>query len=169
MHGTCSSFVNQISKMFPSNFGPGCRVVEFGSRNINGTPRVSFQNPKEYVGIDCNGGKDVDIVGICHEWEPESADYDVVVSTEMLEHDPYWEKTLTHAANLLRSGGILVFTCAAPPRGAHHLEDSPTPGYYGNRSTDEVLATLRAACDWLQIDAKYERNNLDLLFWGEKA
>jgi hypothetical protein len=169
MHGSVMEFVGSIKKKFPNRFSSGCRVVEFGSRNINGSPRKMFSNPNEYVGIDFHGGKDVDVVGVAHEWKPPRAEYDVVVSTEMLEHDPFWEKTLTHAAGLLASGGVLVFTCAAPCRQAHHLEDSPVSGYYGNRSTEEVLEVLSKACKWKELDAKYSRNNLDLMFWGEKA
>jgi len=168
MHGTVMAFIGKIAQRYPCHFGPGCRVVEFGSRDINGTPRQWFRQPAEYVGIDFHGGKGVDVVGVAHEWEPEAAEYDVVVSTEMLEHDPFWKETLTHAASLLASGGVLVFTCGAPKRGAHHLNDSPTPGYYGNRSTDEVIEVLKEACAWKQLDAQYARNDLDLMFWGEK-
>ena len=169
MHGTVKSFVDSISKKFPKHFGQGCRVVEFGSRDINGSPRPYFHKPTEYVGIDFHGGRGVDVVGVAHEWVPSKAEYDVVVSTEMLEHDPYWKKTLTHACDLLKFGGVLVFTCAAPPRAAHHLHDSPEDGYYGNRSATEVLGVLEGHCDWSEIEAKYERNGQDLVFWGVKA
>jgi SAM-dependent methyltransferase len=169
MHGTVRTFIQKMSEKYPNHFDRGNRVVELGSHDINGSPREYFKYPSEYVGIDYHGGKGVDVVGVAHEWKPAKADYDVVVSTEMLEHDPYWEKTLAHASNILRSGGILLFTCAAPPRPAHHLHDSPEDGYYGNRSTEDVLGVLQASCDWLEIHAQYERKGLDLVFWGVKA
>ena len=169
MHEECIHFLSRIAKRFPDNFGPGCRVVEFGSRDINGTPRNLFSQPKEYVGIDFHEGDGVDVVGVCHEWVPPEKNYDVVVSTEMLEHDPYWEETLRHAVDLLRPGGVLVFTCASIRRSPHHLNDSPIVGYYGGRSTDEVLDVLSECADWQHLHANYQRNGLDLIFWGYMA
>ena len=169
MHATVREFLARCAKRHPQQFGDGCRVVEFGSRDINGTPRDQFGKPAEWVGIDCKGGANVDVIGLCHEFTPETAEFDVVVSTEALEHDPYWEKTLKHAANLLRSGGVLALTCGSEHRPSHHEKDSPTPGYYGGRTGAEVRAALEAAASWQNLEIIYERRRQDLMVRGVKA
>jgi SAM-dependent methyltransferase len=94
---------------------------------------------------------------------------DVVVSTEMLEHDPFWQQTLQAAAAHLRPGGLLAFSCASRARPEHHLEDSPTPGYYGGRDPDEMLEVLRKECEWSSLHGRLERNGLDTFVWGVRA
>tara|TARA_B100001093_G_scaffold2600_1_gene2645 strand:+ start:19662 stop:20045 length:384 start_codon:yes stop_codon:yes gene_type:complete len=124
--------------------------------------------PKEYVGIDCYAGPCVDVVGVAHEYEPKKANFDVVITTEMLEHDPHWKLTLEHAARMLRSGGLLILTCAAPKRPPHNHSDSPTPGYYENRTPAEVVDELSKHCKWKELDAWLERADLDLHCVGIK-
>jgi len=154
--------------MLPQYFSKGCRVVEFGSRDVNGSVRPWFTLPEQYVGIDCYAGPCVDVVGLAHEYEPERAEFDVVISTELLEHDPHWKKTLNHAADLLRPGGLLLLTCAAPPRPEHNHDDSPTPGYYENRSVEDVKGQLTSHCEWDELKVWYERRGLDLHCMGIK-
>jgi SAM-dependent methyltransferase len=169
MHGTVQQFLANCARKYPTHFGDGCRVVEFGSRDINGTPRPHFGAPKEWVGIDCRKGKNVAVVGLCHEFDPEVSDFDVVVSTEALEHDPFWEKTLQQAAKLLRSGGVFALTCGSEHRPTHHEKDSPIPGYYGGRTGGEVREVLEAAADWSDLKIDYIRHGQDLMVVGVKA
>lgn len=169
MHGSVRGFLSGCKELYPDHFSSGSRVVEFGSRDINGSPREFFQSPDEYIGIDCNKGRGVDVVGICHEFEPDRMDFDVVVSTEMLEHDPYWEKSLQHAVQLLRSGGLFALSCGSEHRPTHHEQDSPTPGYYGGRSGPEVQKVLEEACDWDHLIVEYQRHDLDLMVRGVKS
>ena len=169
MHGAVQDFLAACRRLYPEQFGDGCRVVEFGSRDINGTPRPHFGDPAEWIGVDCIKGRNVDVLGLCHEFDPEAADFDVVVSTEALEHDPYWEKTLRQAAKLLRSGGVLALSCGSEHRPSHHENDSPTPGYYGGRTGAEVEAVLRDATQWEQLEVVYRREGQDLMVRGVKA
>jgi SAM-dependent methyltransferase len=169
MHPSIQHWVGTVREQHPAHFADGCRVMEYGSRNINGTVRRWFSNPSEYVGIDAYAGPDVDVVGVVHEYEPEQTGFDVVITTEMLEHDPYWKDTLNHAIRHLREGGILMITCAAPKRAPHHHEDSPTPGYYGNRSVEDIRTHLEANADWAHLDVHLRRNDLDLHAYGVKA
>jgi hypothetical protein len=70
-----------------------------------------------------------------------------VISTECFEHDKHYAETLNNAYNLLKVGGLLLFSCAAPGRPEHGTArtskgDSPfTNDYYKNLSdTDIVIA-----------------------------
>ena len=169
MHGTVMKFISLARESHPAHFAPGVRVLEFGSLNINGSPRELFTDPGEYIGIDCHGGRGVDVVGICHEFEHDVGEFDVVISTEMLEHDPYWEKTLKHASDMLRVGGLLVLTCASPARPEHNLEDSPIPGYYGGLGVSDVQVVLESACAWNTLEVRLDRWDFDLIVHGIKA
>ena len=92
-------------------FTPG-RVLEIGSRNVNGTPRVFFQDAEEYIGIDMEAGPGVDLVMNSSEvltaYEPQS--FDTVIICECLEHDPNFRSTVLDARTLLKSNGVLIIT-----------------------------------------------------------
>ena len=59
---------------------PADRVLELGSRNINGSVRYLFA-AAEYVGVDPVEGADVDIVGDGATIEVGHDSFDVVVCT----------------------------------------------------------------------------------------
>jgi len=68
----------------------GKRVIELGSYDVNGSLRtyVKSLNPSEYIGVDIKKGPGVDIVcdaeNIVDKFGNEA--FDVVISTELLEH-----------------------------------------------------------------------------------
>lgn len=155
MHSQALEYVRTVLQQA----GPKCllgRVVEWGSLNINGSVRELFPDAQEYVGVDVAEGPGVDWVGWAHDFPLETAgEFDVSVSTEMLEHDPFWEKSLDCMVKALRPGGLLVGTCAGPGRGEHGTlrnapGDSPViarmaeyEDYYRNISVEEMVAGLR--------------------------
>ncbi len=116
MHPEVMSFVRCVAQQFPDHCTG--RVLECGALNINGSPREIFPDCVEYVGVDVAEGAGVDIVGWVHEL-PVLQPFDVVVSTEMLEHDPFVERSLRRMYDQLRQGGLLILTCAAPGRAEH--------------------------------------------------
>ena len=138
-HPQQREFINTVRCKFPGFFY-GTTVLEVGSLNINGTLRDFFTDCT-YTGIDVAEGLCVDIV--CqgqHFRSPEP--FDVVISAEMMEHNPFWAETFENMVALTRSGGLLAFTCAGRDRPEHGTtrsapETSPlTVGlewdYYGN-------------------------------------
>lgn len=171
MHQSVQNFLGNIAKRRPAFFAAGARVLELGSRDINGTPRHLFPQPALYVGIDCHGGPGVDVVGVVHEVLPllPPGEVDVVVSTEMLEHDPFWRETLRAAVGRLRPGGLFALTCAARRRAAHNLEDSPTPGHYQGLDPADMLPVLRQLCEWEELNGALDRAGLDSTVWGVRA
>ena len=46
----------------------------------------------------------------------------------MLEHDPHWRESVQRMIELVKPGGTLIITCAAPGRGEHELACSPERG-----------------------------------------
>lgn len=89
---------------------PGHRVLEVGSFDVNGTVRPLFAGAAAYVGVDVAPGPGVDVVVPAGELPFDSGSFDVVVSTEMLEHDRKPWRTAREMARVLRRGGRLLAT-----------------------------------------------------------
>ncbi|MEM4383790.1 MAG: class I SAM-dependent methyltransferase [Candidatus Caldarchaeum sp.] len=93
----------------------GKRVLEVGSKYVNGSVRPfieKFLHPKEYIGIDIEPGIFVDIVmpaeKILDYFGPES--FDVVISTEVLEHVKDWRLVINSMKGVLRPEGYIYIT-----------------------------------------------------------
>jgi len=90
------------------------RVLEVGSRYVNGSVRPlieRFTHPKEYIGVDIEKGKFVDLIlpaeKIVEYFGPES--FDVVISTEVLEHVKDWRCVIDNIKNVVRKGGYIYY------------------------------------------------------------
>lgn len=153
-------------------------VIDVGSLDINGNNRYLFFRCN-YVGVDIVSGKNVDFVGqaeymvpdIARQWNRKKGVVDVIISTEMLEHDRTWEDSLTAMYDSLNDGGLLLITCAGNGRKEHGTlsctpSDSPgTTSYYKNISNEMFASVLRAD----MFDEYYLRqHNTDLQFYGIK-
>lgn len=102
---------------------PGQHVLEIGSYNVNGSVRALFPET-QYVGIDRRPGRDVDIVCDARDVDYEGS-YDIVVSTEVLEHEVEPEAIIACAWRALRPGGVLLLTIASPERAPHGCDGGP--------------------------------------------
>lgn len=92
----------------------GKRILEVGAYNVNGSMRdycLSFA-PKKYIGVDLKEGAGVDQVlnaeNLARELGKNS--FDVVISTEMLEHVVDWKAVITNMKQVLKPGGIILIT-----------------------------------------------------------
>jgi hypothetical protein len=70
----------------------GCKILDVGSMNVNGTLREFAPKGSEYVGVDLTAGPGVDVVLTKPGYLPFPRDsFDLVISTSSLEHDPmFW-------------------------------------------------------------------------------
>ena len=166
----CNNLANQFSDRFLN-----ADVLDCGSLDINGNNRWMFSGGT-YYGIDIGSGANVDETCLVHEFQPDCK-YDVIISTEMLEHDQYYPGSLVNMVGLLRKGGMLILTCGTTGRGIHGTighspGTSPTsqiPGwqhYYRNITIDDIRAVLDV--DVVFSRYAFEINNIskDLYFWG---
>ncbi len=90
----------------------GKRVLELGSGGFGAGSLLESWHPQEYVGVDIAPGPGVDLVCNAEDLPshfPESS-FDVVLSTEMLEHVRDWRRVITGLKNVLRPGGRMVIT-----------------------------------------------------------
>ncbi len=89
-------------------------MLEVGSSDVNGGVRSLLESwrPSEYVGIDIAPGPGVDIVcpaeQLRERFGPDR--FDIVVSTEMLEHGRDWRAVISNMKAVLAPGGLLVIT-----------------------------------------------------------
>lgn len=89
-------------------------VLEIGSRNINGvvTEYVKSFEPAKYVGVDIIKDDNVDLVLDAKYLDQHFAEntFDLVYSTELMEHVVDWKKVLHNKKTLLKPGGYLLIT-----------------------------------------------------------
>jgi hypothetical protein len=90
----------------------GGRVLEVGSKFVNGSVRPlieRFCKPREYIGVDIEPGKYVNVVlpaeRLIDYFGPES--FDVVMSTEVVEHVLDWGLVINGMIVVSERGGLL--------------------------------------------------------------
>lgn len=120
-------------------------VLEIGSHDVNGGVRDLFPTATRYHGIDIAPGPGVDEVADAADWRAADR-FDVVVSTEVLEHAPRWRDVVRNAWDALGPGGVLLLTCATDPRPAHSAVDGwdlREGEWYANVAPGEMIAVVR--------------------------
>lgn len=146
-----------------ADIAPGASVLEIGSHDVNGSVRPLLRDTSHYHGIDIAAGPGVDEVADAADWHAPRR-YDVVISTEVLEHAPRWYDVLDNAWDALEDGGRLLFTFATDPRPAHSAIDGwevREGEHYANVSPAQVMERLRAwsATSW-RIEVALDRGDL---------
>ena len=119
-HATCLEFV---AKHLASNEVQDKLVIEVGARDVNGSVRSMIQQhrPRGYLGVDIMKGPGVDEVcdatELVKKYGPDT--FDLVVSTEMLEHVEDWREAVHNLKQIARPGGTLLITTRSFGFGYH--------------------------------------------------
>lgn len=96
----------------------GRRVLEVGSCDVNGSvrPIIEAHGPATYLGVDGGPGPRVDRVIDCGDLVETFGEgsFDVVVTTEMLEHVRDWRRCIANLTAVVTEGGLLVVTTRSP-------------------------------------------------------
>lgn len=166
-HRQQREFFKSVRREYPWHFRRA-KVLEVGSLNVNGSCRDLFYDC-DYTGIDIGPGPDVDIICPGQDFDQDMGEWDTVISGEMFEHNEEWLATWLRMIELCRPGGLIVFSCATPPRKEHGTKrttpkSSPfTPDYYENRVAEDFPVDAFAEYGFDSGGGHH-----DLYFWGIK-
>jgi hypothetical protein len=174
----CKKIQNEFSEYFKNK-----DVVDCGSLDINGNNRYLFliddSASGTYIGVDVGEGNNVDIVSPVHELSIESNSIGFVISTEMLEHDMYYEKSLLNMVRILEPSCMLLFTCATTGRAEHGTRrtspsDAPLlngewSDYYKNLTEADIRAIPGFIEQFETVSFEVHEGHKDLMFYGIKA
>jgi SAM-dependent methyltransferase len=148
----------------------GLRVLEIGSYNVNGTTRPLFRGAR-YVGLDRRPGREVNVVADGAEWDGDGKPFDVVVSTEALEHAPDPGAVLRNARKLLTMGGRLMLTAASlerEPHGQDGVHTVPKGEHYANIDP-EWLRSLLSGRGWELVTFEHHPERGDVYAVARKV
>jgi SAM-dependent methyltransferase len=105
----------------------GKDILEVGSYNVNGSASFELKKrmPNSYVGVDIAPGPCVD--KICNVTELIStfgkSSFDVVITTEMLEHVEDWRAAIRNLKGVCRQGGHIIITTRSKGFPLHNYPD----------------------------------------------
>jgi len=128
----------------------GRSVLEVGSYDVNGSVRAFFHGP--YVGVDARVGPGVDVACWAQALPFTDDRFDVVVSTEMLEHDPLFWVSLPEMKRVLRPGGHLMLSARGFGFGKHDI-----PHDYWRFTVEG----MRSLFDWTGLTEIDIHNDID--------
>lgn len=128
-------FIGLVKAYFPEYFS-NRNVLEVGSLDINGNTRNFFSHC-HYTGIDVAAGPNVDIVCQGQDYAAPDNTYDVVISCEVMEHNPYWVHTMKNMTRVCKANGLIIMSCATKGRKEH-----------GTARTDPDSSPLTVELGW---------------------
>jgi SAM-dependent methyltransferase len=172
-------FVSILDELFIQENKSKIRVLEIGSYDVSGTVRQFF-NGCDYTGCDLIEGPGVDVVSSGHDLNLPTDSYDITLSSECFEHNPYWVETFQNMHRMTKPGGLVMFTCASRGRVEHGterttIEKSMSPGtaaigwnYYRNLNQSDFEKKITFGDLFDQWFFHYMPTSCDLYFCGRK-
>ena len=177
MHDQAVHFVNWAIRVLADRFRDG-RVLESGSGDINGNNRRRVPH-REYIGNDIAPGPNVDVVCETGKLSYPDEHFDLILSTEVLEHDMKIAESLKNSVRMLKPLGVLCITCASVGRAEHgtrrtsssqsfttKLDDGAWNDYYENVTLKDIAKHIDL--DQFVYRAYYNAWSWDLYFVGIK-
>lgn len=180
-HRQQTEFCKNIRKIFPEYFSDR-NVLDIGSLDINGNNRFLF-NSCGYVGLDVGEGPNVDVISVGHLYNAPDESYDTIISTEVFEHDMFYENTIRNVIRMLKHGGAFIFTCASTGRPEHGTRKSDGSyaapllrqiseewsDYYKNLTEDDIKSIRGFIESFPDGIFQYNSEVGDLYFFGIKG
>lgn len=139
------------------------RIIEIGSRDVNGSIRPVFAG-HEYTGLDIEAGEGVDVVADGATWG-ETAAFDLGVCCEVLEHAPNAAEIVANLRRIVRPGGLLLLTAATHGRHPHSVNGcymdgpEPYPEYYRNVDPGDLHRWLDG-CPYVNVEVDTPRGDV---------
>lgn len=144
-------------------------VLDLGGRDVNGSIRGLLPNSR-WKGVDISAGEGVDLVHDCTKpWPDDFPKFDLVVSTEVLEHVMAWRELLKVCGQAMNPMSIqtLFITCASTGRRPHGATGAmdPAPGeWYNNVAYQDLSDELENL--YRHFAVTYNPNPGDAYAWA---
>jgi hypothetical protein len=109
--------IDWVQQVLTAEHVKGLDVLEVGSYDVNGSVRPYLESlqPRRYLGVDAEMGPSVDRVVDCEKLTTEVAGlWDLVISTEMLEHVRDWQTCIEQLVEKVKPVGLLLITTRSP-------------------------------------------------------
>jgi SAM-dependent methyltransferase len=155
-------------------------VLDVGGGDINGNNRFLFDSCG-YAANDVVESKNVTVVSRTKDLPFGSATFDTIISTECFEHDPEYQESFKKIYDMLKPGGIFVFTCASTDRPEHGTrrtcpdQSYGTIGnipdmmdYYKNLTIEDIKSFMNLDELFATWRSYYNSSSKDLYFYGIK-
>lgn len=169
-------YISTLARHFARDY-TNVKILEIGSYNVNGTIRDFFSG-SDYIGTDLTEGPGVDFVSDGHLIDHDDNTYDITVSCECFEHNPYWLETFRNMYRMTKAGGFVIFTCATRGRGEHgtrRTSPKSSPGtqevgwdYYLNLEEKDFTRNFNFSQHFSTFAFFTNKNSRDLYFVGRK-
>ena len=144
-HTSCLGFANELTVSDVA----GKRVLDVGSYDVNGSVRdgIEMLGCAEYIGVDMRDGPGVDevcdTVKLVERFGVES--FDIIISTEMLEHVEDWRAAISNMKRVCKRGGLMLITTRSKGFPRHDY-----PGDFWRYEIDD-MKTIFADCERLKL------------------
>lgn len=118
-----SKLMEQCEKHVPIHQVEGKKIIDVGSYNVNGSFRTIIEpmKPSAYLGIDIEAGPGVDEICEVKNLTKNygSKKFDIVISTEAIEHIEDWRTAINEIKKSCKIGGMVLLTSCCPGFGFH--------------------------------------------------
>lgn len=156
-----------LEEIIPKHLKEVKTVLDVGSRDINGNPRDLFSYVSEYVGMDSEAGRGVDIVAINLMSLDLLNAFDLVLLLNVLEHDKDFMGTLGEAKRLVKPNGYMAIIT---PTFGFPIHRHPKDYWrFGEDAYREVLMEGFDILDLREEFTKPEKVNPVIMCLGKKV
>lgn len=169
-------FIEIACKAFNSS-STDLKILEIGSYDVNGSIRKIMPKHKVYIGVDLSEGPGVDLIASGHTVKLDEQ-FDIVLSCECFEHNPFWKETFLNMHDHLQKDGVMIVTCASTGRVEHGTDRTNrlhSPGtasvginYYQNLTKSDLVKNLDLPNLFAYYDFFECKASNDLYFIGQK-
>lgn len=166
MHPTAMTNARQFFDCYGPQVRTGqpVKVIEIGSRDVNGSIRKHCPPDFEYVGVDFEAGKGVDLVlADPYELPFEAESADLVVSSSCFEHSELFWILFLEIMRLLKPHGL--FYLNAPSNGGFHRYPVDCWRFYPDSGRALVTWARRNGIDALLLESYTSHQFVDV--WND--
>lgn len=133
-------------------------IIDLGSLDINGGPHKFISKDTRYVGVDLGYGPNVDLVSPIELLDLPSLSFSIAISSEMLEHNPFWRESLYQMVRLTEPGGLVIWSCAGIGRPEHGTTKS-------DKGSAAPFVTAMGREHYKNISAREAQNSYNHELW----